>query len=222
MSSILKYVAILLFVALFGAWFMQVFKSCNTSKAATTFTESLDDATDAATDLVDGDSDVDLDETDLEDLYDEEEEMDEILAEAEKDESLLDESDEEDSDADDDADGATDDNDEGEATLASSDNDENTKSSTSSYSSRSGDASSRYLVVAGAFISKNGAQRTLNQLDRLGYDDSEIVKFDFSEYHSVCVDRFRDEGSARRLSRELKAKGIEAYVHKKRKMKKKS
>lgn len=222
MSTVLKYLAILLFVALFGAWFVQVFKSCNAQKAASDLTESVNSAKDNASDLV---SDLVEDEDgdpDLEDLYDEEEDMDEILAEAEKDEDLLDEDEGDVYEDEDLAEDTDEEDDQPEATLASTDTDNDENQPTSSYSDRSADASAKYLVVAGAFISKGGAERTMNKLVRMGYDDAEVVAFDYSEYHSVCVDRFYDESTAAKMARELKKKGIEAYVHKKRKFKKRS
>lgn len=223
MNSLLKYLAIVLFVALVGAWFFQAFKSCNANKVSDSNNNTGDNTKDVTLG-VNGNDDADSEETaNLDDLYDEEEEMDEILAEAEKDADLLDEY-EEDSGITDDSETTT--ADDAEATYTSSedeDEDEATTSTDEVNTSSSGSGSGgNYLVVAGAFISKNGAERTVNKLSRLGYDDAEMVKFDYSEYHSVCVDRFYDEASANALARELKRKGVEAYVHKKRKYKKKS
>ena len=47
---------------------------------------------------------------------------------------------------------------------------------------------------------------------------AEVVEFDFSEYHSVCVARYSNEGEAKALKDDVnKTMGIKAYVHKKRK-----
>lgn len=73
-----------------------------------------------------------------------------------------------------------------------------------------------YMVVAGSFKSKANAKSTLTKLEKLGYDDAELVQFDFSDYYSLVVGRSNDLNSVRSLSKELNRKGVEAYVHKKR------
>ncbi len=73
-----------------------------------------------------------------------------------------------------------------------------------------------YMVVAGSFKSKANANATLKQLEKLGYDDAELVRFDYSDYYSLVVGRSNDLSSVRSLSKELNRKGVEAYVHKKR------
>ncbi|MEM1322897.1 MAG: hypothetical protein AAGG75_21710 [Bacteroidota bacterium] len=74
-----------------------------------------------------------------------------------------------------------------------------------------------FLVLAGTFISQPNAEREVSRLKKMGYNNAEIVEFDFSEYHTVCVDRKSTEREANTIKRALiNQHEIEAYVHKKR------
>ncbi len=74
-----------------------------------------------------------------------------------------------------------------------------------------------FLVLAGTFISQQNAKAEVSRLQKLGFDKAEVVEFDFSEYHTVCVDRHMTEREANAIKRNLINKHqIEAYVHKKR------
>ena len=116
-------------------------------------------------------------------------------------------------------DASTDDYEEPEAETAP----KTEKSSTSPSSSSRGSSSSSssygdYLVLAGSFTIKANAESHQTKLEKMGYDDSEVTLFNGGKYASVLVDRFDSESAAAELALvgELKGKGIEAYVHKKR------
>jgi len=71
----------------------------------------------------------------------------------------------------------------------------------------------RYMVLAGSYLIKDNAQNMVNKLDRLGYNNSEIVVFNMSQYHSVCASRSSSYNEAIQVSKDLKRRGIDNYVH---------
>lgn len=73
-----------------------------------------------------------------------------------------------------------------------------------------------FLVLAGAFRSKENAQQESARLRKMGYENAEVSPFNKGTFAVVLVDRFVDVADARKLVNELKAKGIEAYVQEKR------
>ncbi len=76
----------------------------------------------------------------------------------------------------------------------------------------------RFLVIGGSFSSKGNANTFVKQLEKMGYEDAEIVVFDKAKkYHTVSVARFDSKTDASKVVGALKSKGIpDAYVHKKR------
>lgn len=74
----------------------------------------------------------------------------------------------------------------------------------------------KFLVVAGTFKQEANAQAQLKKFQRMGYNDAEIGTFNRNAYASLIVARFATSADANRLVKSLKAKGIDAYVHKKR------
>ncbi len=88
--------------------------------------------------------------------------------------------------------------------------------------STSDDGDWRYLVVAGAYINKSNAKVMLTKLKKIGYQDAEIVRFDYDEHYAIAVGRYNSMSAANSISKELKADhSIENYVHEKRVKKKK-
>ena len=81
----------------------------------------------------------------------------------------------------------------------------------SSYSS-TGD----YMVIAGSFTIKVNAESAAKQFRRQGYENAEVGLFNKGAYANVIIDRFNSFSSAQALAKELKSKGIEAYVQKKK------
>ena len=74
-----------------------------------------------------------------------------------------------------------------------------------------------YLVIAGAFKSEENAKNEVNKIKDLGYPNSEIVKFDNSNFYSVCVARYENANDAEKVANSIKNRlGKKAYVHKKR------
>lgn len=85
-----------------------------------------------------------------------------------------------------------------------------TPASTSSSASSTG---GKHLVIAGNFSQEHNAQTRVEELKRAGFKEAEVVNFDLSEYHTVCVGRFSDVNEARRLVKKLKDyHKIDAYV----------
>ena len=68
-------------------------------------------------------------------------------------------------------------------------------------------------MIAGNFSQEHNAQTRVDELKRAGFKEAEVVNFDLSEYHTVCVGRFSDVNEARRLVKKLKDyHKIDAYV----------
>jgi len=78
------------------------------------------------------------------------------------------------------------------------------------------DSSIGYYVITGSFSDEINADRMVEELQEMGYDNAEKVVFDFSQYYSVVSGKYDTESSARAKSLELKNKNINAYVHKMR------
>jgi cell division septation protein DedD len=71
----------------------------------------------------------------------------------------------------------------------------------------------QHLVIAGNFTQKVNAEQRVQELKKAGFPDAEVVNFDLSEYHTVCVGRFNDVNEARKLVKKLKDyHKIDAYV----------
>lgn len=71
----------------------------------------------------------------------------------------------------------------------------------------------KHLVIAGNFLQKVNAEQRMGELKKAGFKDAEVLNFDLSEYHTVCVGRFSDVNEARRLVKKLKDyHKIDAYV----------
>jgi len=71
----------------------------------------------------------------------------------------------------------------------------------------------QHLVIAGNFSQQVNAQQRVDELKRAGFKEAEVINFDLSEYHTVCVGRFSDVNEARKLVKKLKDyHKIDAYV----------
>ncbi len=77
-------------------------------------------------------------------------------------------------------------------------------------------SSGDYLVLGGTFVKMHYAKQRLKALQKEGYAQAQIVLFDRGKYAVVLVDRFDDIDLARDLVEEMKAKGLEAALYKKR------
>ncbi len=216
MSGLLKYLLIALFIFLVGGWIFTVAKTCN-SKNLTDVVEnpitstSADDEPANLDDLYsDEDIDGDDDNSDEGDLYDEDLDEDDVAA-AKR--AAMDEAD---TDVDETSDDLTADLDaEDEAAAV------NKSRNSFSQSSSSSSNSSKYLVVAASYLSEANAKSELRKLQKAGYDDAEIVIFDFSQYHTLCAARYNSLGEANSVKRKLvNNRYPDAYVHRKRPRKK--
>lgn len=70
----------------------------------------------------------------------------------------------------------------------------------------------KYLVIAGAFKIKSGAETLARQLRNAGYSNAKSSIFDRGAYAVVLVDRFDSRSEAAALASKLKSSGTEAYV----------
>jgi len=88
-----------------------------------------------------------------------------------------------------------------------------TPKTTSAPVSSASNTGGKHLVIAGNFSQLVNAQQRMDELKKAGFKDTEIINFDLSEYHTVCVGRFSDVNEARRLVKKLKDyHKIDAYV----------
>lgn len=211
MSGLLKNILIVLLILTIGAWIFTVARSCK--KQDPTVVENVIDS--------DEDGSSDGNDEDLDELYADEtdgegdgeldgESTDEgDITESDDPESVdnLEETINLDEDLAEDSPGNSEETDE-------SDNTEGTDRNNLPYQP--------HLVIAGSYLSEVNAKILLNKLKKAGYSESEIVVFDFSQYHTVCAGRFASSRNAHSTKRKIIDRGLapEAYVHTKRPRKK--
>jgi septal ring-binding cell division protein DamX len=82
--------------------------------------------------------------------------------------------------------------------------------------SKSSSTNNNILVIAGNYIQESNAKELEKKLKKAGIQNTEIIVFDFSEFHTVIVGRYNDINSAKKMVSTLKAKGFDAYTHQKR------
>ncbi len=68
---------------------------------------------------------------------------------------------------------------------------------------------------AGSYIVESNANKMKRKLSNFGYN-SEIVVFDLSQYYTVLAGRFSTRSEASQVVRNLRSKGIDCYVQKKK------
>jgi cell division septation protein DedD len=100
------------------------------------------------------------------------------------------------------------------ATSAAEDDEETNASGGSSKPDETAgtSASGKFLVLAGSFTQKSGAQAQVNQLRKKGYENAKVEIFDRGKFAVVLVDRFDNMADAERLVKQLKADGVKCYV----------
>lgn len=74
-------------------------------------------------------------------------------------------------------------------------------------------ASGRYLVVAGNYLVESNAKEMVRKLRNMGFNGAEHLVFDQSQYYTVIASRSDSNSGAQSSSDNLKAKGIDNYVH---------
>jgi hypothetical protein len=77
-------------------------------------------------------------------------------------------------------------------------------------------AAGEFMVLAGTFSVAENAQAMVRKLSDLGYTGASVEPFDRGKFSVVLVARFDSFSQASSLEKELKGKGIEAYVKRKR------
>lgn len=73
-------------------------------------------------------------------------------------------------------------------------------------------ASGRYMVIAGSFEQKSGAQKQLQKIKKLGYSHAQVELFNRGAYAVVLVDRFDQASDAKKLVTTLKSQGFDAMM----------
>jgi cell division septation protein DedD len=80
-------------------------------------------------------------------------------------------------------------------------------------SASSSAAAGKHLVIVGNFSQLANAEQLVKDLKKAGYPNAEIVRFDMSQYHTVCAGRYDDVNEARKVAKKLKDyQKIDAYV----------
>lgn len=69
-----------------------------------------------------------------------------------------------------------------------------------------------YMVIAGNYLLENNADIMVNRLRSNGYNKSEKVVFDLSQYYTVLAGAYNSQSVASSISSELTAKGIDNYI----------
>lgn len=78
-------------------------------------------------------------------------------------------------------------------------------------------SSGDFMVLAGSFRLRSGAEAEVQRLKRLGYENAEVTLFNNGAFAAVLVDRFTDLNKAETLVNELQTQhSVPAYVHEKR------
>jgi len=215
MKSLLKFLLVAAVLIFAGLWVMTIAKSCNnpggsaindlTNKAGDAIADGTDAVKDGVDDFMSDDEDDEFDDADFD------EDGDEIFDDEDEDEDM---DDEDEADFDDEEDDFDDENVTKNSGSSSSDSGGNA-------SSGGGSNSGSYLVVSGSYLTEANAVKEVKRLKKLGYNNAEVVEFDFSQYHSVCVKRTNSLSEARGVKNQLvnKHNVADAYVHKKRKSK---
>ena len=92
----------------------------------------------------------------------------------------------------------------------------NTNTSPSAQPASNSSSKGPYIVVGGTFNNKSYAETEIRRLKRMGYNDAELFRFDYSDFYSVSVGRYNRYRDANARATSLKKDGIENYVHKMR------
>ncbi len=72
-----------------------------------------------------------------------------------------------------------------------------------------------YVVIAGAYSSKEGALKKAGTLKELGYTNADIIQRSGSKLYSALVERFDSEAAAEAFATEIRMnKEIKSYVYK--------
>lgn len=73
-----------------------------------------------------------------------------------------------------------------------------------------------YYVIAGSYLIEANAIKMERKLENIGYDNAEVVVFDLSQYHSIIAGRYDSRSSAQNTCDDLKGRGIDCYVQRRR------
>lgn len=80
-------------------------------------------------------------------------------------------------------------------------------------SSASSATGGKHMVIVGNFSQLANAEQRMQEVKKAGYPNAEVVRFDMSEYHTVCAGRYDDVNEARKVAKKLRDYNkIDAYV----------
>lgn len=191
MSKTVRYLLMVLLILAMGIWLITVYRSCEAAKAQNAKIEQ-EDGKAVLEEYVDS-----ANETDGE-------------GDSETDSEGLGEGDGE-------GDGGIED----EGTETDNEEDKEPAGTIDEYEGVAGGGRGEYLVVAGAYVSKSNAMKTLKRLQKAGYS-ADVRVFLGSDYHSVVLGNYATPTEARDVAKKMRSSADtkDAYVHKKRYLKK--
>jgi cell division septation protein DedD len=73
--------------------------------------------------------------------------------------------------------------------------------------------SGNFIVIAGNYLVEKNATEMVKKLKSAGFKNAEKVVFDLSEFHTVIVGKYSNSSEATKTVNAIKAKGLDAYVH---------
>lgn len=209
MQRVLRIVLIITFMLLLILWFSTIFNTCNKKNSEELTNEQMDqilgDSTDVFDDLGDEffeDDQEGIEETESSGSVTNLEGGDDVFGDGET---------ESESDPFSDPEEFTD----YTGSESNSESVSNNSNNSGNSSVSSADAAAAYLIVAGSFLVKDNADRLRNKLVKMGYT-AEVKSFDYSQYYSVIAGRYNTRTSANNVAAELKSRGIDCLVQKKK------
>ena len=91
-------------------------------------------------------------------------------------------------------------------------NEESTQE-TAQYSPPPSSSYGKYIVIAGSFSVEGNADKMVDKLKAKGFTNASKLVFDDSNLYSVAANRFDSRSEAYSFANDLKAQGIDCYVH---------
>ncbi len=190
MNRVLKILSIAVVLFLAYMWISILYKSCNENKEFDDFAEEMVDVSDEVPTIEDDFMDGDDFEMPDSEVVSEDEIKEDPIDYSELDEKI--------------------ENEQNQINNREEEVVSNVKSTPSSV------GNGKYMVIAGSYIKETNADQMVNRLSKLGYQEAEKVVFDLSQFHSVCAGRYNDYTKAIQVSSDLKKRGIDNYVHRRK------
>lgn len=200
MGKFVKVILYIILIAFAFIWFSTVFKSCGKDKVPNVVSETVETIGETAEDAIGEVSD---------DLFEEDFESDDAISNETTSEDEIDYAQNESNQDEDEDDYVEESNTYEEEDYTPPPTNNQTSNNSSSYGGS-------YMVVAGSYLVRSNAESMVTKLANLGYNNSEVVVFQNSQYNSVIAGRYEDYNSAVDVVNQLKRRDIQAYAHRRK------